>query len=354
MTWALPMKSVPVVSPNFLQRIAEPTSPFHFDYLAYNRGRITRAELIARLPHIAMIGDSVCMGIHISGAASTFWRARTCRGKNWFLNVDPTAGIQSVSKRLEEFTPFVAMDYAGVGALVDDERQRQNFFRRILGTHNFSRQISQLLRAKRFPDLILLAIGHNNVDWAWQCPPNELEQPEDRLQRQSGRFRDNFARQMKRLVERARMQRHRVAIIVYGLVNFEAYFKGRERAEQLRTSNSALYPHLETTYKYFTSFRPKYRHNLIRLATMINEELRAIVATLNRELEYVPTVQLHYSDALAKADLSRVELLHAIDGWHASAEGHNVLAQAAFSALAPSLEFLGIKCCRQHRGSAQY
>jgi len=51
---------------------------------------------------------------------------------------------------------------------------------------------------------------------------------------------------------------------------------------------------------------------------------------------------LQYSDALATADLSRVELLHPIDGWHASVEGHNVLADAAFRDLGPSLDFLGI------------
>ena len=48
------------------------------------------------------------------------------------------------------------------------------------------------------------------------------------------------------------------------------------------------------------------------------------------------------SKALAKADLSRAELLHPIDGRHASVEGHNVLADAAFSNLKASLEFLGI------------
>jgi hypothetical protein len=54
-------------------------------------------------------------------------------------------------------------------------------------------------------------------------------------------------------------------------------------------------------------------------------------------------VRLQYSDALATADLSRVELLHPIDGWHASVEGHNVLAKAAFRDLGLSLEFLGLK-----------
>ena len=139
------------------------------------------------------------------------------------------------------------------------------------------------------------------------------------------------------------MQPHRVAIVVYGLVNFEAYFKGREIAERLRAQDAARYPHLETTYKYFTSFRPIYRPNLIRLALMVNEELRAMVSELNHEFGGDVKLQVRYSDALATADLSRVELLHAIDGWHASAEGHNVLAEAAFSDLGPSLEFLEIR-----------
>jgi hypothetical protein len=337
-------KPVRVVSANFLERISEPASPFYSDFLAYRNGVITQAELITRLPHVAMVGDSVCTGVYISSIWGTFWRARTCRGNNWFLDTNPApAGIRSVSKRLEELTPFVAIECAGIGALVDHEGERQNFFRRILRTHNFSRQIGRLLAMKRFPDLTLISIGHNNVDWTWWCVPAEIEQPEDRLQQLSRRFRENFARQMRRLIARGCMQRHPVAIVVYGLVNFESYFRGREIAERLRTKDASLYPHLETTYKYFTSFRPAYRSNLIRLAGMVNEGLREMVGELNGELADNSNMQLRYSDALATADLSRVELLHPVDGWHASVEGHNVLAGAAFRDLGPSLEFLGIK-----------
>jgi lysophospholipase L1-like esterase len=333
-----------VISANVLERVAEPGSRFHPDYVAYRNQQMTWAELVARLPHVAMIGDSVCTGVYVSSVLSTFWRARTCCGNNWFLDTNCSpASIRSVSKRLEKLSPFVAMEFAGIGALVDDEGERQNFFRRILRTRNFSGQIGQLLAAERFPDLVLIAIGHNNIDWAWRSPRSELDQPGSRLQRYSRRFRENFARQMRRLIEGARMQRHRVAVVVYGLVNFEAYFKGREIAEDLRAHDPARYPHLETSYKYFTSFRPVYRSNLIRLGVMVNEELRAIVSELNRDLADDVNVQIRYSDALATADLSRVELLHAVDGWHASAEGHNVLADAAFSDLGPSLEFLGIK-----------
>ena len=336
-------KPVRVVSANFLERIAEPASRFHSDYLAYRNGDIPQAELIARLPHVAMLGDSVCTGVYISSAWSTFRRARTCHGNNWFLDTNPAPlGIQSVSKRLEELTPFVAVECAGIGALVDPQGKRQNLFRRILRTRNFSGQIGDLLVMKRFPDLVLISIGHNNVDWAWRSPTSDLEQPESRLQRQSRDLRNNFTRQMRRLIDRARVQRYRVAIMVYGLINFESYFKGREIAERLRSQDPSRYPHLESTYKYFTSFRPAYRSNLIRLARMVNKELREIVSELNRELAGNTNAQLQYSHALATADLSRVELLHPIDGWHASVQGHNVLAEAAFRDLGPSLEFLGI------------
>jgi len=337
------MRSALFVSPNFLERVAEPESPFHPDYLAYRRGEITRAELIARLPHVAMLGDSACIGIYISWPWSTLWRARTSRGKNWFLHLDAAPSICSVSKGLEAITPFVAIECAGVGALVDDEHGRQNLLRRILGTRNFSGQVGEVVRAHRFPDLILISIGHNNVDWAWRCPPNELEEADERLKRLSADFRQNYTRDLRRLLEHARTQRHRVAIVVFGLINFKSYFKGREAVERLRESDTTLYPHLETTYRYFISFRPAYRRNLIRLAAMANEELRAMVAELNREfVQQTEHIQLRYSNALATADLSRAELLHPIDGWHASVKGHNVLAEAAFSDLKPSLDFLGI------------
>jgi lysophospholipase L1-like esterase len=337
------MKSAPFVSPNFLERIAEPGSPFHSDYLSYQSCQITRAELIAQLPHIAMLGDSVCVNIYVSSPWSTFWRAHTGRGKNWFLNFDAAPDLCSVSKGLEAITPFVAIQYAGIGALVDDKHARQNLLRRLLGTHNFSGQIRQLLRARQFPDLILICIGHNNVDWAWRCPPHELDRPKERLKRLSKGFRQNYARELRRLLSGARIQQHRVAIVVFGLINFESYFKGREAAERLRESDRTLYPHLEATYEYFVSFHPAYRRNLIRLAAMANEELRAMVEDLNRELvRQAEHIQLRYSDALATADLSRAELLHPIDGWHASMEGHNTLAEAAFSDLGRSLEFIGI------------
>lgn len=153
-----------------------------------------------------------------------------------------------------------------------------------------------------------------------------MHDPEQQLQRLSKEFRQNYAREVRRLLEGARIQQHRVAIVVYGLINFESYFKGREAAERFRESDTTLYPHLETAYKYFVSFRPAYRRILIRLAAMVNEELRAMVEVLNREfVQETEHIQLRYSNALATADLSRAGLLHPIDGWHASVDGRRCI-----------------------------
>jgi hypothetical protein len=90
-----------------------------------------------------------------------------------------------------------------------------------------------LLVMKRFPDLVLLSIGHNNVDWAWRSPTSDLEQPESRLQRQSRDLRNNFTQQMRRLIDRAGVQRYRVAVMVYGLIQFRVLF---HRPRNRRTS----------------------------------------------------------------------------------------------------------------------
>ena len=81
---------------------------------------------------------------------------------------------------------------------------------------------------------------------------------------------------------------------------------------------------------------------MARLSLMMNAEIRATVADLNRELNDSGHIRIEYSDALTKVDLSHLELINAVDAWHPSVEGHKVLAEAAFNALRPSLVFAGM------------
>src|SRR5205814_8209493 len=91
-----------------------------------------------------MLGDSVCTGIYISSPWTTLWRAHTSRGKNWFLQLHPVPSICSISKSRETITPFVAIECAGVGALIDHEHCRQNLLRPIPGGHAISEARSVL------------------------------------------------------------------------------------------------------------------------------------------------------------------------------------------------------------------
>ena len=81
---------------------------------------------------------------------------------------------------------------------------------------------------------------------------------------------------------------------------------------------------------------------MIKLALMINQELRTMVGEFNRKLGPNSLVHLEYSDALATVDLSDVTIINRVDAWHPSVKGHNALAKAVYGALGPSLDFLGI------------
>jgi lysophospholipase L1-like esterase len=332
-----------MTTPDYLARISQPSSRFYADYVDYKQGRITEYDLIRRLPHVAMIGDSLVKNMYVASILSMFWRVRTEHQRNWFLDTDKSPdSIYSIYERLEEFTPLVAVEHSGAGANVDSGKSGDTFFQMLSKTRNYSQQVDQILEQERFPDLLLIWIGHNNLNWAAPLGPDERKSPEKPLLKRLWRFRKYYAHQLERLVDRAKKEKHKTVIVVFGVVNFEAFFKARRAAGLLKEKDPELYPHFETGYRIFVSMRPEYQHNMIRLALMMNAELRNLVDDLNQELRSYPNVRLEYSDALATADLSSVELVHPVDAWHPSVKGHNRLAEAAFSALSNSLRFLGI------------
>src|SRR5881392_2781292 len=311
------------MTPDYLKPISTPSSPFYNDYLEYRRGKISRPELVRRLPHVAMMGDSLTQHFYISSPASLFWRARTQRRKNWFLDTDPDpASIRSVYERLETFTPLVATEYNGAGALVAPARASEGIRRRIVRTRNLSGQSRQILRKRRFPDLILIWIGHNNLDWVEGLSPTERAHPEKRLQEIATQFRQNYTEPLQWLIDRAKTEKHRAAIVVFGLANLEAFFKARRKAEALHAKNPALYPYFESGNRSFESLKSLYQHNMIRLGLMLNGEMCAMVSNLDRQLAHNSNVRVQYSDALAKVNFSRLELISPADAWHPSIEGH--------------------------------
>jgi lysophospholipase L1-like esterase len=325
-----------------LSVIANPASPHNADYLEYQQGRLTEAQLMDRLPHVVLVGDSLSRNFYVSSLVSCVWRSKMNHGHDWFLDTDPSpTSVYSLYERLAQETPLVACEYSSVAARVDSGGGGNHF----LGSWyplNFSQQVDLILKEKRFPDLVLIWIGHNNLHWIRYADPRRPEDVETALHKMAANFRRDYARQIGRLVERAQEQKERRAIIVFGLVNFKSFFEARDAAEQLRKKNPKLYPYFEVDYQHYESMKPEYRANMVKLALMINKELRAMVGEFNRKLGRDSQVRLEYSDALATVDLGGVESIHQCDAWHPSIKGHNVLAAAAFGALRPSLNFLGI------------
>jgi lysophospholipase L1-like esterase len=342
MLWILGCGSLATARSSTLSAISNPASLHNTDYLEYQQGRLTEAQLMDRLPHIAMVGDSLSRDFFVSSFVSCVWRSKMNHARDWFLDSDPAANsVYSVYERLARETPLVACEYSSVGGKVDSGGGRERFLGSWFPLH-FSQQTELILAETRFPDLVLLWIGHNNLHWEWVVDPRRPEEIETGLQKMAANFRQDYERQLGRLVERAREQKSRRAFIVFGLVNFKSFFEARDAAEHLRQENPKLYPYFEVDYQHYESMKPEYRGNMVKLALMINEELRAMVGDFNRNLGGDSPVRLEYSDALATVDLSDVESIHRIDAWHPSSKGHSMLAEAAFGALRPSLDFLGI------------
>lgn len=156
------------------------------------------------------------------------------------------------------------------------------------------------------------------------------------------RFRKNYTESLQALLDRAKTENHKVVIVVFGLANIDAYLKARRQAEALRAQNPKLYPHFDIGERTFESLKPPYQKNMARLASMLNAELQEMVVDLSQRLRASPSVRLQYSDGLTKVDFSRLELIHSVDAWHPSDQGHKVLAEAAFNAILPAVDFLGI------------
>lgn len=330
-----------VTTRDYLERISNPSSPLYPDYLEYRQGKIDRIGLVNRLPHVAMLGDSLTQHFYMSALPSAFWRARTAWRENWFLDTDPDPkSVFSVYERLERITPLVAAEYNGAGALVAPSRSEEDLRKKLVRARNLPGQSEQLLRRSRFPDLIMIWIGHNNLDWVHGLSSEERSDADSRLREIAARFRKNYAETLQVLIDRAKAEKHKVAVVVFGLANIDAYLKSRTQAEALHAQNPKLYPHLDSGERAFESLKPPYREDMARLASMLNGQLRAMVGELNQQLRDSPRVRLQYSDGLTKVDLSRLELINPVDAWHPSEEGHKVLAEAAFNAILPSIEFL--------------
>src|SRR5262249_51456621 len=135
--------------------------------------------------------------------------------------------IDSIYERLNRLCPTVATEYASVGGMVDDGMQAHD----LLAPLNLSDQVDLVLANRRLPDLLMLWIGHNNVTWPYPDDATAGQDVEARMRDKAANFRNLYARQLGRLIDKAQGDGHRMAIVVFGVVNFDSFFRARRAAE---------------------------------------------------------------------------------------------------------------------------
>ena len=284
---------------------------------------------------ISLIGDSLSTGFHVSSSPAMLLRMWGEWKRNWFLNLPPENEVhQSVVERLSSLGTITGFLHASTGATVDNGSCR-SLHDRITDRWHFSHQVDEVL-AGRFPDLLLIWIGHNNVDWKSQTdsPTHEF------FCVLADDFVHRYEIQLRRLLGGALASNQRAVLVVFGLINFEAFFQAREEAESRRRADRRLYPHLESDYKYFVSMKPEYRHGMIELAGLYNQKLNVLCQKLGEQLSG-SEIRLVYSDAMAVARIDKSDFLCAVDAWHASPYGHGVLADSVYPIVQDQASFLG-------------
>jgi GDSL-like Lipase/Acylhydrolase len=283
---------------------------------------------------IALIGDSLSMAFHVSSFPQMLVRSRRGWKTNWFLTLPPHDQGLSVLMKLSTLGTVTGVQYASVAAMVDGAKRR-SVLNHLTGTYHFCHQVDEVLSGE-FPNILLIWIGHNEVDWRWRTDYLTSES----LMKLSNSFIHRYETQLRRLLDGALASGSCSVIVVFGLVNFASFFDARAEAEALRSTNNLLFPHLETAYKSFVSMKPEYRGGMIELAANFNDKLEVMCNRLAEQLSGTK-VRLVYSSAMSLTRMDSAAALNPIDAWHASVYGHSKLAESAYPTVYEQARLLG-------------
>lgn len=281
---------------------------------------------------IAALGDSLTTGFYVSALLPTAIRIRRRLDSNWFL--DESGDIHSVQERCAKAGNFRCINFARASAHVFHD-ERTSLLDRLLGVHHFESQVDRWLALDEVPDVTLIWLGHNDLDWVAH-PYAEISKNLASVKSiLTERFEAAYQAQLSRMLQAGANMITGKVIIACGLVDFEYFFKARREAERLRELDPNRYPYLERDYDFFASMKPEFRNGMIELSLAYNEKIRNCVEILSQQPSNTTLV---YSSALHDVDISNVNSLSEHDAWHPSRAGHRTFAAGAFLAIAPYLE----------------
>ncbi len=89
---------------------------------------------------------------------------------------------------------------------------------------------------------------------------------------------------------------------------------------------------------------------MIKLSLLYNAGIEEMASCESAKLTKASNVTVEFSDAFAIADVSAVRCLNAVDAWHPSDFGHNVLASAAHKEVKAAVESIRVACLNVEEG----
>ena len=289
---------------------------------------------------IAMIGDSTIRDFAMRSIFGLSIKAWIGNQRNAFLNSQPHPLYESVYERMAQIAPVCAVEFARGGATVGTPRRwMKKQSAKYLNVKSLEEQIKLMLKEPRTPDLTLIWIGHNNLDFlAGKRALGNYDQVAKEIEE---KFLLNFREGLLHLIQSLQAKPESRAIIVYGLINPEASRQARESARKRKVENPRRYPYFERSEQWFLPLKTQYGDQLNELSRNLSRGLEELVGELNATvLVAYPHLRLIYSDATAVMDFSNADNLSEIDGWHASDQGKQVIAAALFEGIQPALGFL--------------
>jgi len=277
---------------------------------------------------VVLLGDSLSTGFYVGSYPGMLYRMLFQWQGSWFVGNQSICGV---TNRLAEISPIVVSSYACATAKIKGAKRR-SLADWVTGTYHLGHQVSEV-EINGPPDLAVIWIGHNNLDWA--------SESDDAVHAETvaTKLVKMIEQQLNRLVKSMGDGLPPRVIMVFGLVNFEAFFEARELAAVCHNVDNSKFPYFGRCYRFYVSMQPEYRCKMIEIAKAFNLRLQILCNDLNRK----SAVNVIYSDALAKAGLNNASMLSSSDAWHPSEYGHQCLADAAWPHIESTIAALMLK-----------
>lgn len=275
--------------------------------------------------HLALVGDSIGTDFSYTFFPKVLFRLRTTHSGGWLVDRNPGDGRGSLSDLCSGIGKTDC--YATVGAWISATRGVSSWSGTAL--HFFGRisdvpaQVTDLLRQKDLPDVVLVSAGHNDADivYAHREQGSDLEQLVETVPSQ---ITTALEIQLVRLTEEAIHRKKEMRIGVLGMIDFGSAIDVRREVLRLH-KEQGLYPELDMAIEGFPTLMPEFASVGESVSDRVDEQWRRLIDRLNQRYAGIG-ISFRYLDALHGLSLS-VEDVSAEDGLHLSEQGHARVAQ---------------------------